>query len=109
MTASAWGDGLATVTDGGRVLDVWFPAPALGPRPAGAAVPPAFEALTSTDSRRGTQRRPISVELADLDRPPADTPDAYLRLHLLSHRLIRPHEASMTGIFGVLPNVVWTS
>jgi 2,3,4,5-tetrahydropyridine-2-carboxylate N-succinyltransferase len=109
MTASAWGDGLATVTGTGRVLDVWFPAPALGPRPADAAVPAAFQALTRTDGRRGVERRPVSVQLDDLSRPPADTPDAYLRLHLLSARLVRPHELSMAGIFGVLPNVVWTS
>ncbi|HEY6745655.1 MAG TPA: 2,3,4,5-tetrahydropyridine-2,6-dicarboxylate N-succinyltransferase [Mycobacteriales bacterium] len=109
MTASAWGDGLATVTDTGRVLDVWFPAPALGPRPAGAAVPAALTALTGADARRRTERRPISVEIADLAAAPADTADAYLRLHLLSARLVRPHGLSMAGIFGVLPNVVWTS
>ena len=109
MTSSAWGDGLATVTDSGRILDVWFPAPALGRRPAGAAPPPEFAALSSTDARRGTSRRAISVEIADLAAPPADTPDAYLRLHLLSSRLVRPQGLSMAGIFGVLPNVVWTS
>jgi 2,3,4,5-tetrahydropyridine-2-carboxylate N-succinyltransferase len=109
MTTTAWGDGLATVTDSGRVLDVWFPAPALGPRPAAAAVPAAFEALTSADARRRTERRPISVQIRDLAAPPADTPDAYLRLHLLSSRLVRPQQISMAGIFGVLPNVVWTS
>jgi 2,3,4,5-tetrahydropyridine-2-carboxylate N-succinyltransferase len=109
MTTTAWGDGLATVTDSGRVLDVWFPVPALGQRPAAAAVPPAFEALTSTDARRRTERRPISVQLRDLSAPPVDTPDAYLRLHLLSSRLVRPQQLSMAGIFGLLPNVVWTS
>jgi 2,3,4,5-tetrahydropyridine-2-carboxylate N-succinyltransferase len=45
----------------------------------------------------------------DLDAPPADVPDAYLRLHLLSHRLVSPHGLNLTGIFGVLPNVVWTN
>jgi 2,3,4,5-tetrahydropyridine-2-carboxylate N-succinyltransferase len=109
MTSSAWGDGLATVTDSGRVLDVWFPAPALGDRPAGAAPPPEFAALSSTDFRRGTARRPVSVEIADLAAAPADTPDAYLRLHLLSSRLVRPQALSLAGVFGVLPNVVWTS
>jgi 2,3,4,5-tetrahydropyridine-2-carboxylate N-succinyltransferase len=109
MTASAWGDGLATVTESGRILDVWFPAPALGRRPDGAVPPPEFEALTSADTRRGTQRRPLSVELADLSVPPADGPDAYLRLHLLSARLVRPQQLAMAGIFGLLPNVVWTS
>jgi 2,3,4,5-tetrahydropyridine-2,6-dicarboxylate N-succinyltransferase len=109
VSARAWGDGLATVTDGGRVLDVWFPAPALGPRPGDATPPPAFEALARADERRGTRRQPIRVELADLSAPPADAADAYLRLHLLSRRLVRPHGLSTAGIFGVLPNVVWTS
>ena len=109
MTASAWGHGLATVTDSGRILDVWFPAPRLGRRPAGDAVPAGHEALTSADPRRGVRRTPLTVELADLAAPPADTPDAYLRLHLLSARLVRPRELSLDGVFGVLPNVVWTS
>ena len=106
---SAWGDGLATVTGTGRILDVWFPAPALGDRPAGAAAPAGLAALAGTDARRGTTRRPVSVDLADLAAPPADTVDAYLRLHLLSHRLVAPRQLSVQGIFGVLPNVVWTS
>ncbi len=47
--------------------------------------------------------------LDDLDSAPTDAYDAYLRLHLLSHRLVKPREISMEGIFGVLPNVAWTS
>ena len=109
MSASAWGDGLATVTESGQVLDMWFPAPALGPRPADATPPPAFEALAGVDERRGTRRQPLSVRIEDLSAPPADAADAYLRLHLLSRRLVRPHGLSTAGIFGVLPNVVWTS
>jgi 2,3,4,5-tetrahydropyridine-2-carboxylate N-succinyltransferase len=109
MGTSAWGDGLATVTDGGRVLDVWFPAPALGRRPGDATSPPAFESLTGADERRGTRRQPLTVEIDDLSAPPADAADAYLRLHLLSTRLVRPHGLSTAGIFGVLPTVVWTT
>jgi 2,3,4,5-tetrahydropyridine-2-carboxylate N-succinyltransferase len=45
----------------------------------------------------------------DLDRPPETAQDAYLRLHLLSHRLVKPNELNLEGIFGVLPNVVWTN
>jgi 2,3,4,5-tetrahydropyridine-2-carboxylate N-succinyltransferase len=47
--------------------------------------------------------------VVDLDAGPVDVPDAYLRLHLLSHRLVRPHGVDLTGLFGVLPTVVWTS
>ena len=109
MGTSAWGDGLANVTGGGRVLDVWFPAPALGRRPRDATPPPAFESLTGPDERRGTRRQPLTVEIDDLSAAPADAADAYLRLHLLSTRLVRPHGLSTAGIFAVLPNVVWTT
>ena len=47
--------------------------------------------------------------ITDLAAPPADAHDAYLRLHLLSHRLVAPRELNMDGVFGVLANVVWTS
>ena len=52
---------------------------------------------------------PVVTTIASLAEPPADAYDAYLRLHLLSHRLIRPHEANLDGLFGVLNNVAWTS
>ena len=48
-------------------------------------------------------------QVADLNARWQDTEDAYLRLHLLSHRLVKPHEINLDGIFGVLPNVAWTS
>ena len=47
--------------------------------------------------------------IEDLSAPPDGTADAYLRLHLLSHRLVKPHDVNMDGIFGALPNVAWTS
>src|SRR5690606_16190607 len=58
---------------------------------------------------RRVERLSVATNLTDLTVPPADTYDAYLRLHLLSHRLVRPHDLSMDGIFGVLNNVVWTT
>ena len=109
MSASAWGDGLATVTASGRILDVWFPAPQLGLPAGDATPPPAFAELSGPDSRRGVRREPVRVTIGDLARPPVDTADAYLRLHLLSTRLVRPRGLSLDGLFGVLPNVVWTS
>lgn len=107
----AWGYGLATSTDGGDVLDTWYPAPELGhpgedPGPFG--VPAALAALEGEDPRRGTRSHVVRA-VVDLDAAPADVPDAYLRLHLLSHRLVRPHGVDLTGLFGVLPTVVWTS
>ncbi|MBO0691992.1 MAG: 2,3,4,5-tetrahydropyridine-2,6-dicarboxylate N-succinyltransferase [Acidimicrobiaceae bacterium] len=108
-TRTAWGYGLATVADTGEVLDTWFPAPALG-RPAPDVAPPAglAEASQVADPTRLVSTRLVSTTI-DLDAEPADVPDAYLRLHLLSHRIVAPHGLNLTGIFGVLPNVAWTN
>jgi len=106
--AAAWGFGLATITEDGRVLDTWYPAPALGTPPAGDPAPPAeLAALAGKDDRRGV-RTEVALTTVDLAAPPADARDAYLRLHLLSHRLVRPHGLNLDGVFGVLANVVWT-
>lgn len=110
MTRSAWGHGLATLA-GDTVLDVWYPAPALGAAPLavepGAAPDAALVAAQGEDPARGVRTQVVTVEI-DLDAAPASTPDAYLRLHLLSHRLVAPHGLSVDGIFAALPIVVWT-
>ncbi len=51
----------------------------------------------------------VHTVIDDLQQPPTDAYDVYLRLHLLSHRLVAPHGQSLDGIFGLLTNVVWTS
>jgi 2,3,4,5-tetrahydropyridine-2-carboxylate N-succinyltransferase len=107
----AWAFGLATVTDAGAVLDTWFPSPQLGSAPAHVGpydVPADLASLEESDPRRRV-RQTVVRAVIDLDAEPVDVPDVYLRLHLLSHRLVRPHEVNLTGIFGVLPNVVWTN
>lgn len=107
----AWGYGLATVARGGVVLDTWFPSPKLGPLPEGTdpyIAPAEFEELLGADERRAVELdfRTVSI---DLDAAPASTPDAYLRLHLLSHLLVAPNTINLDGIFGRLPIVVWTN
>jgi 2,3,4,5-tetrahydropyridine-2-carboxylate N-succinyltransferase len=108
-TSPAWGVGLATVTAEGRVLDAWFPtgflglgaAPAQRPvLPAGLAGPRALAGLTTVEVFR---------EIGSLADAMQDAGEAYLRLHLLSHRLVRPNEQNLDGLFGVLANVAWTS
>ncbi|PSL01844.1 2,3,4,5-tetrahydropyridine-2-carboxylate N-succinyltransferase [Haloactinopolyspora alba] len=105
---SAWGFGLATIAVNGTILDVWYPFPALG-KPPTALDDALIELrdLESDDPDRRVRRAVVETEI-DLDAPPADTADAYLRLHLLSHRLVAPHEQNLDGIFGVLNNAVWT-
>ena len=102
-TASGWG--LATLTSDDQVLDTWYPAPQLG---EGATSPEGLEKLAGVDDVRGV-RREVVERTVDLDAAPADAADAYLRLHLLSHRLIQPHGCDLTGLFGLLANVVWTT
>jgi 2,3,4,5-tetrahydropyridine-2,6-dicarboxylate N-succinyltransferase len=106
VTRQAWGDAVVTVTEAGSKLDYFFPDPQLGPasRPAQFAVSP--DHADPVRAVRTTHRR---VEIADLDAPPADAGDAYLRLHLLSHRLVRPNTINLDGIFACLPTVGWTS
>ncbi len=104
---TAWGHGLATTAADGTVLDTWFPAPALGDRDPGEP-PGELMRLGGEDEGLRVRRTPVTVRI-DLDVPPASTSDAYLRLHLLSHRLVAPNTIDLSGIFGVLPVVLWTS
>ena len=105
MSSLAHGHGIAPRA-GTTVLDVWFPAPALG---ALAGAPDSsLQSMVGPDNARGVSREIISIEI-DLALAPKDARDAYLRLHLLSHRLVKPHGTSLEGIFGLLTNVVWTS
>ena len=112
-TASA--RGLATITHDGTVLDVWFPAVHLD-TPVDASgtkrleeTPQQFADLVGPDEERGVARIAVETSIKDLDEAPADTYDAYLRLHLLSHRAVKPHGLNVDGIFGKLANVVWTN
>jgi 2,3,4,5-tetrahydropyridine-2-carboxylate N-succinyltransferase len=105
MSSLAHGHGIATLS-GSTVLDVWFPAPALG---ALTGTPDqSLVEMVGKDAIRDVSREIVSLEI-DLSVPPKDAKDAYLRLHLLSHRLVKPHGQSLDGIFGLLTNVVWTS
>ena len=103
----AWGWGLASIHASGQVLDTYVPAPRLGVADDSAAPPSLISAVVDDDTR-GVRTEIVLVEI-DLAAPPAGTSDAYLRLHLLSHRLVSPRDLNMTGIFASLPNVVWTS
>jgi 2,3,4,5-tetrahydropyridine-2-carboxylate N-succinyltransferase len=102
----ASGHGLATIAFSGAVLDTWFPEPMLGN--LSTPVLPFLSELAGVDEVRGVKREVVSVEI-DLESAPESVSDAYLRLHLLSHRVIKPHGANVEGIFTILNNVVWTS
>jgi 2,3,4,5-tetrahydropyridine-2-carboxylate N-succinyltransferase len=107
---------VATIAADGTVLDTWFPEPELTAdgesgtnRLSVAEVSADLAELGARDDARDVETVLVRTTIGSLDDKPADAFDAYLRLHLLSHRLIAPHGANMDGVFGVLANVVWTN
>lgn len=107
----AWGIGLATLAADGSTLDTWYPAPQLGEAPAEPTAEPLhaqLAAAAAVDGVRGTTQE-VVVRAIELAAAPADASDAYLRLHLLSHRLVEPNAQNLDGLFGALTNVVWTT
>ncbi len=120
-TTGAVAAGLATITADGTVLDTWFPAPELvaEPGPAGTerlTADQAVELLGAAagkairqDAVRGVEVVAVRTVISSLEDKPLDAHDAYLRLHLLSHRLVKPHGQNLDGVFGLLANVAWTS
>ncbi|MCW2800341.1 MAG: dapD [Aeromicrobium sp.] len=105
----AFAYGVATLTLDGAVLDVWYPSPRLGAAPDSDPEPAQLTTLAGEDPIRQVRVVVVHTEIADLQQPPTDAYDIYLRLHLLSHRLVAPHGQNLDGIFGLLTNVVWTS
>ncbi len=110
-SGGAFGVGLATRTADGAVLDVWYPAPALGAASevAGRPAQPDLSDAERHDDLRNVDLVAVTTVIGSLADPPMDTADVYLRLHLLSARLVRPRSINLDGIFGLLPNNVWTS
>ena len=138
MNTFAFGLGVGTKNNAGAWLEVYFQQPVLNPETAlveliHKAVPASKDSpcveldsdgvkALSAALREGANtqqsaiasalensQRPVVLCLLNNDSAPASTPEAYLKLHLLSHRLVRPHQIVLDGIFAVLPNVAWTS
>ncbi|WP_280303919.1 2,3,4,5-tetrahydropyridine-2,6-dicarboxylate N-succinyltransferase [Nocardia neocaledoniensis] len=107
--------GIANVTSDGTVLDTWYPSPELGEftetgsKRVDAAEAGEFAELLGADAARGVEVIAVRTTIADLSAAPVDAHDVYLRLHLLSHRLVQPHGVNLDGQFGLLSNVVWTN
>ncbi|MEU8841889.1 2,3,4,5-tetrahydropyridine-2,6-dicarboxylate N-succinyltransferase [Streptomyces roseus] len=120
-TTGAVAAGLATIAADGTVLDTWFPAPELvaEPGPAGTERLTADQAVQllgaaaakaiRLDAVRDVEVVAVRTVISSLEDKPLDAHDVYLRLHLLSHRLVTPHGQNLDGMFGLLANVAWTS
>ncbi len=109
MTRTAWGAGFTTEAADGTTLDAWFRW--LGWGEYGEEAPEEVDAALAGGERRDAVRRvivrPIRLTV-DVDDAPSSAADAYLRLHLLSHRLAAPRTLNLDGIFGQLQTVAWT-
>lgn len=101
----AYGFGVATIAANGDVLDTWYLTLGLGDAPTSA---PDRKEFLEGDSIRGVTKKSIDLVI-DTDAAPTSASDAYLRLHLLSHRIVKPHGINLDGVFGLLTNVAWTS
>lgn len=111
LSGKAWGHGLATIAQDGTVLDTWYPNPQLGEAPKTDAlwvVPKELDALVGSDARRNVTTQVVRTEI-DLDLPVTSTADAYLRLHLISHLLVKPNTINLEGLIPALPIVGFTS
>jgi 2,3,4,5-tetrahydropyridine-2-carboxylate N-succinyltransferase len=121
MTRMAWGAGLATIDSSGNTLDTWYRWLGWGeygadPGSGGSGgdsvhwtrIEDRLGMREQHDAVRNVTIRPVRISI-DVDAAPASAEDAYLRLHLLSHRLAAPHSLNMDGTFGALNNVAWTN
>ena len=107
----AWGMGLATIAADGTILDTYYPKPQLGPAPTGDEIylmDKAFDALIGKDPRRNVEVKAVRTEI-NLNDPVSSTPDAYLRLHLLSHLLVKPNTQNLENLYTHLPIVAFSS
>ncbi|AZA13250.1 DapH/DapD/GlmU-related protein [Corynebacterium choanae] len=117
-TTGATGTGIANIAMDGTILDTWFPHPELATAPPGPSgthrlgaqhLSPKMLSLVKLDEDRMVEQVAVRTTIEDLSSPPIDTHDAYLRLHLLSHRMVRPNQINLDGLFDHLANVVWTN
>ena len=109
--SKAWGHGLATIAADGMLLDVWYPEPQLGDAPQSDLQwfsPRELDELVGQDQVRNVRTEVVRVEV-DLSQPVSSTQDAYLRLHLLSHRLVMPNSINLEGLIPNLPIVAFTN
>ncbi len=105
VNSPASGLGLATYADD-VLLDAWYPTPSLSATPSDVV---GLDAAITDDQIRGVRVETVRTVIEDLSTPPVDAADVYLRLHLLSHRLVAPRSINLDGIFGLLANVAWTT
>lgn len=131
--------GLASVTRNAdrKIIEAWFPEPILNPPDNLVAPLPelgyeggnqvlelrnsgmhimaqAFgdaghSASAALAARGSAYDADLALVILATDDAPGSVAEAFLKLHMLSHRLVRPHGTNLTGMFGLLHNIAWTS
>lgn len=132
----AIGIGIGTRNTQGEWLEVFYPTPLLHPAEdlartvattlhhtgGNAAIEVSTEQMWQLDvalqknghtlpwlATLSSSQQPLVVTLLETDAQSTSVPEVYFKLHLLSHRLVKPHSINLAGIFGLLPNVAWTN
>lgn len=109
--SGAAGEGFATISRNDVVLDAWYPSPRLSSCPVSRTWQTRNDGsgYARIDDVRQVEIIPIRTWITSLQEAPLDIHDAYLRLHLLSHRLVLPNTINLDGIFQLIPTVAWTT
>ena len=112
VNTTAWAYGISTIdSETNTVLDTWYPEPILGSTPENFdpyLIPSSLTRKEGEDTLRGVHLVGVTTVI-DCATPPETIADAYLRLHLLSHCLVKPNSINLEGIFGILPLVAFTT
>lgn len=124
----AWGIGFAATDAGGACVEASYlrlglssfggaaPAisPLLGAEEEQVLWPDkkqrrALAKVTGLPELDAAREKSVVVCLLRQDAPLKTAAGAYLKLHLLSHRLCRPNHINLENLFSVLPNLAWTN
>ena len=135
MKIAFFGIGIGSKNKSNEWLEVWYPEPAyqidielneslLNSIQANTIDASSNLKLAKTLSRSETENSVIFDESIKLlenqppgliitlmieDKPPETTPECYLKLHCLSHCLVKPNQINLDGIFNHLKTIAWTN
>jgi 2,3,4,5-tetrahydropyridine-2-carboxylate N-succinyltransferase len=107
LKQNAFGVGVASVNSENQIIEARFLKAELS-KIDDKQIAGVIDSLITKDLIRKISTKKISIEIS-LDAAPKDVADVYLRLHLLSMRKVKPNQINLDGVFGILPNLIWSS
>lgn len=107
LKQNAFGVGVASVNSDNQIIEARFLKAELSQIDE-KQIAGTIDSLITQDLIRKISTKKISIQIS-LDAAPKDVADVYLRLHLLSMRKVKPNQINLDGVFGILPNLIWSS